>query len=58
MGFDMQLREIFELYFNGELSYDELKDCIRERNDESDATQILDIMDRVETYFKMSQRAA
>jgi len=53
----MQLKSFFDLYFQNELSYEDLKQKITEESEDSkEAQEAIEIFDKVEEYFSKHNR--
>lgn len=53
----MNLRTVFDLYFENELSYSELQERIRDESETSEeAAEVIRIFDEVEAYYARGQK--
>lgn len=53
----MQLKDVFDKYFDGDCSYEELKEYVNQNAEDSDeACEVMRVLDAAEEYFSKCRK--
>lgn len=53
----MQLKDVFDKYFDGDFSYEELKEYVNQNAEDSDeACEVMRVLDAAEEYFSKCRK--